>query len=181
MELVDEEDICAFPLFAKWLYSGSFDTAPAQGDREEAYKTIMKFCKIFVFADKRGIATLQKLAIDATVQQLGNSWYGLSQPIVKYVYQNTLESSVLRKVISGFCAWCHGNAFFQTELKEWAAIGDDAFDFLRDILMYMAGRAKTHRRLSRDEWKALSCKDFEVDEKSEGAKSEVSAKRQRIS
>ena len=163
--LVDEEDVYGFPIFMKWLYSGNFEPLAVEDDGKDDDSSVvdeplMVLCKVFVFAEKRLIAALQRLTINVLIQQLGNSWEMPSFSTIQYGYENTLPNSMLRQVFSKFFGGCSGRRTFSKVTNEQRDEMAVIPDFIFDSMWVFADRIDGKNRIKKEGWKALSYRDF---------------------
>jgi hypothetical protein len=112
MEL--EEEIKVFDAFYCWLHTGRLkdpfvpqeQTTPQPVTPNDVYFRAIDVCKIWVFADFRGIPALGNAAIDMLHERIAAMW--LSPDLtIKYVYENTIKGSKLRDML----------VFFYTNVK----------------------------------------------------------------
>ena len=163
--LVSEEDACGFPIFMRWLYSGNFEPPTIENDDREEQIELETLCKIFVFADKRGVTTFQRLAINAIINKLGEMWKLPRLDLAEYAYQNTLRPSMLREVFTTFFGRCAGRrALKGAHYERWYDIGPRNFDLVMDFMVMIMDRARGGQKITKKEWKALTYKDFLAEE-----------------
>ncbi|KAF2813012.1 uncharacterized protein BDZ99DRAFT_341310, partial [Mytilinidion resinicola] len=100
-----EEDVEVFKAFYSWIYNRRLRDTPApshndnSGEAEKMAVTAWEelLCKIFVFADMRGVLALKNDAIDALHESISCSWMSIEGNNVQYIYNNTVETSQLRR------------------------------------------------------------------------------------
>ncbi|KAL2351619.1 hypothetical protein BJ546DRAFT_851670 [Cryomyces antarcticus] len=92
---LEDEDAEIFQMFYTWLYNGQRLHPP--GEDFDFDKLPLMLCGVWVFGDKRGVVGLKNTAMESltsTFEQVDN----LPEPsTLCYIYDNTSESSSLRK------------------------------------------------------------------------------------
>ncbi|KAG7004696.1 hypothetical protein G7Y79_00024g056460 [Physcia stellaris] len=151
-----DEDPEIFKRFQYWLYTGSLldDTIPG-GD------ILMPsvLADIFIFAEARGIPSLQNAAIDALIDQRYLSPPRLPHRCLHRIYDNTPEDSPLRKLVVAMYA----DGSVQLTNACWMStqnLKDYPSEFLRDIICVQYTRLAAFKVVGKD-FKGLR-EDFHV-------------------
>jgi hypothetical protein len=99
-EIVIEESIATFDAFYCWLYTGRLTDPPLSSKMtqvDDIYLSPNLLCKIWIFADMRGIPALGNAAIDMYHERIAASW-STNTHIIPFIYANTAQGAMLRKV-----------------------------------------------------------------------------------
>jgi len=107
MEL--EEEIDVFDAFYCWLYTSQLKdafipqdpTVPQPISADDIYLSTITLCKIWVFADFRGIPALGNAAMNMLHERIAATWV-IPSSLIKYVYGNTTKGSKLREFLLYF-------------------------------------------------------------------------------
>jgi hypothetical protein len=128
-------------------------TTPQPVSPNDVYFRAINVCKIWVFADFRGIPALGNAAIDMLHERIAVMW--LSPEIaIKYVYENTIKGSKLRDIL----------VFFYTNvlsLNEVLQTNPELFtvDFTLELLPIFTNRYKEyigHASMPQNLWTRLN-------------------------
>lgn len=145
---LEEDGIDEFKLFEEWLYSEKFSLP------EDSDDPSLLLVKVFCFAEKAGISTLQNASLDAirnraTGQHVSLPFLdlpeddiitGLEESVAKYLlpatasaihyaYQNALESSPLRKLLADIFAFNVKPETLDEDILSFPA------EFMADVLL----------------------------------------------
>ncbi|KAI9811447.1 MAG: 40s ribosomal protein L44e [Pycnora praestabilis] len=96
----DEEDI--FEIFNSWLYTGKVrdDT---RGE-DEGHLSFQQLTHLYVFGDSKDVVKLRNAVIDELLAEIDYQWSSPCKEII-YIYENTAETSMLRKFFIDFYIW----------------------------------------------------------------------------
>ncbi|KAK5122008.1 hypothetical protein LTR16_004194 [Cryomyces antarcticus] len=95
---VEGEDVEVFQIFHDWLYNRRlFD--PDEAVPGNLSLTGFVLCRVFLFADRRGVTALKNATINALYLYYAEDRPPYPDEAVRYVYENTTESSALRRVL----------------------------------------------------------------------------------
>ncbi|TKA82150.1 hypothetical protein B0A49_00208 [Cryomyces minteri] len=95
---LEGEDVEVFQIFHDWLYNRRlFD--PDEAFPRNFPLTGFVLCRVFLFADRRGVTALKNATINALYLYYTEDRPPYPDEVVHFVYENTTESSVLRKVL----------------------------------------------------------------------------------
>ena len=93
-----EDDPATFQIVKNWLYTQKLVTEDEKG--EDASCSSKMLMALYVFGDARGIPHLQNAVINAIRNQKA-----IPVPQVPYIFENTPESSPLRRLLVDMIAW----------------------------------------------------------------------------
>ena len=109
-----EESITVFDAFECWLYTGTLKDPPSDlttATKENEYLEAIELCRIWVFADMRGIPGLANTAIDMYQERIVATW-ATNSAVLDYIYQSTTPGSKLRKfIVDEFTKTMDANSF----------------------------------------------------------------------
>ena len=94
-----EDDADTFQIFQQWAYTGSFH---GEGQTEDDVTTL-SLIDLYIFAEARGIPKLQNQSIDAIIARQHKK-FDFKYHSFTTVYDNTCQSSPLRKYFAEVCA-----------------------------------------------------------------------------
>ncbi|KAF2493989.1 hypothetical protein BU16DRAFT_562943 [Lophium mytilinum] len=142
------DEVVVFDAVYCWLYKGHLFDSPSAGKPTDVSLLYDLLCKIFVFGDMRGIPALKNAAIDLLHSSICIKWK-FPKTQVRFIYENTMEGSLLRKFIvdmavliascETFLSFDKDGTNFTTEFLmdvikalndqggKWLVIGRDAF------------------------------------------------------
>ena len=129
-------DIDVFDVFYGWAYTGRLKDATDTDRADDVYLSYRLLCRVWVFADFRGIPELANKAID----MLREKFSATSQTpflCVRDVYKDTVAESQLRN----FSIWMTATSWTLKGLEEGKARGNSTKDFLFDVLPALAKKA----------------------------------------
>jgi hypothetical protein len=129
----EDEDPDVFQLYLHWLYRG---TLPVRIDEpgQEGNAEYLQLAKACVLGDKLQDGDFQDVIIDAIVDKCkseasdGRTWFPVG-PVIQQVYDNTLESSKARRLLTDLYI-SHGSGSW---LREWIKQDEIPRDFLFDV------------------------------------------------
>jgi hypothetical protein len=151
-ELSLEGSIAVFDAFQCWLFTGRLkdplsDTTNATA--AEVYLPNRTLCKIWVFADMRGVPGLGNAAIDMLHEAVAASWSTPGQ-LTSMVYKATSAGCGLRKFLDAFTRTKNLSGF----LDHTQRVGCPA-DFLYDAIPILVRRGEDTRVMSIEAWTEL--------------------------
>lgn len=150
-----EEEIAVFDAFYCWVYTGQLKdpfmpqdpTAPQTRSVDDVYLPAITLCKIWVFADFRGIPGLGNAAINMLHERIAGIWQRPND-IIRYIYENTTKESKLRDFILHFYTRAVGAQRISSSNPEHFTI-----DFTLDVLAIFTTEMKFGKSvLTRTEW-----------------------------
>ncbi|KAH6642957.1 hypothetical protein C7974DRAFT_113256 [Boeremia exigua] len=122
-----------FDAFYCWLYIGKLkDSVVESTECNDIYLSGFLLCKIWVFADCRGIPELGNRAIDMLHERCVAAWQTPGR--IAYIYENTTVGSKLRDYLIQF----HGSTRTFGSLQEGSV--NQTVDFLHDMVPLVASR-----------------------------------------
>jgi hypothetical protein len=149
-----EEEIEVFDAFYCWLYTGRLKdpfvlkehTAPEPVSSNDVYLGAISVCKIWVFADFRGIPALGNAAIDMLHEKIAAAWLR-PNIVIKYVYENTTKESKLRD----FLVYFYTNGLSLDELLQ---IKPERFtvEFMLELLPIFAKMKDSSKSMTQKRW-----------------------------
>jgi hypothetical protein len=153
-----EEGIDVFDAFVCWLYTGQLKdpfrpqdpTTPEPKSVDDLYLPAITLCKIWVFADFRGIPALGNAATNMLHERIVTRWQKPNE-IIKYSYENTTKESKLREFILYFYTRAVGLDRIVATSPEYFTV-----EFTLELL---AGFAKTNfsgNLIMRGEWTKIN-------------------------
>jgi hypothetical protein len=149
-----QEDATVFEAFRCWLYTGKLKDMPSTaGDvsPQDQYLSHMILCRIWVFADMRGISALGNSAIDMLHELVYSRWSSYNSEVLKYTYENTTPGSNLRKYfVSSFTKLLGYDRFKEKMTEEKVTVA-----FLLDAMPVLVRQGEGHRAIGRGEWGKL--------------------------
>ena len=148
-----EDDVEVFQAFYYWLYTRKlFDLHAGRAYVSKTDTTNigwMLICKIFVFGDARGIPGLKNAAVDLIIAKFIQTW-AFPIEIVRFVFDNTQESSPLRKLLVDM-ALESGDL---DRIRQYR--GYFTKDFLVDMVVTMQKSNRAASVTSKEQWAARS-------------------------
>jgi len=146
-----EDDIEVFQAFYYWLYTRKlFDLHSGRAYLSKTDTTNIEWmliCKIFVFGDARGIPELKNAAVDFIIAKFIQTW-AFPIEIVRFVFDNTQESSPLRKLLVDM-ALESGDL---DQMRQYR--GYFTKDFLVDMVVTMQKSNRVASVTSKEQWAA---------------------------
>ncbi|KAF2813060.1 uncharacterized protein BDZ99DRAFT_437889 [Mytilinidion resinicola] len=126
---LEEDKPEVFEAFKRWMYNRRLRDQDPTPSWLKSTKYHQFLCEVFVFGDMRGIPGLKNMAIDQLHRATAESWV-VPNDAIKYVYDNTPESSALRSFI--LCIYRSTLA----SVKAFMEHGKDhlTIDFIFDLL-----------------------------------------------
>ncbi|KAI9686628.1 MAG: hypothetical protein M1822_003639 [Bathelium mastoideum] len=106
--LDEDEDIHGFPMFMRWLYTGSLSATPKELDEVG----VEQLCQAYIFADKRLVPNIQPALIDTIVKKLAKSAADPPKSLINMVYSQLPAGSPLKNVFASFTAHVTRNPNF---------------------------------------------------------------------
>jgi hypothetical protein len=149
-----EEDAKVFEAFRCWLYTRSLKDMPnATKDLtpRDLYLSVAVLCKIWVFADIRGIPALGNAAIDMLHERVCSRWNNYSQDTLKYTYRNTTPGSNLRKYFVNAFTKLRGYKKFMEHMTEESV----TTEFLLDAMPILVRQGEKSAAIDRGSWTGL--------------------------
>ncbi|OCK88800.1 uncharacterized protein K441DRAFT_737776 [Cenococcum geophilum 1.58] len=107
----------------------------------------MFICKIFVFGDARGIPGLKNAAVDLIIAKFIQTW-AFPIEIVRFVFDNTQESSPLRKLLVDMAL----ESGDHDQMRQYR--GYFTKDFLVDMVVTMQKSNRVASVTSKEQWAA---------------------------
>jgi len=149
-----EEEIEVFDVFYCWLYTGQLKdafisqdpTTPQPKSADDVYLPDITLCKIWVFADFRGIPALGNAAINMLHERIISIWKTPSE-IIKYIYGHTAKGSNLREFLVHFYTRAVG-------VERVLSLSPENFtvEFTLELLAIFAKMKFGATKMSRSEW-----------------------------
>ncbi|KAF2813013.1 uncharacterized protein BDZ99DRAFT_460327 [Mytilinidion resinicola] len=121
------DEVAVFDAVYCWLYKGHLFDSPTSGQFMDITFLYDLLCKIFVFGDMRGIPTLKNAAIDLLHSSICMEWK-FPKTQVRFIYENTMEGSLLRKFIVNV-------AVLIASCETFLSIDKDGTNFTHEFLM----------------------------------------------
>ncbi|KAF2768125.1 hypothetical protein EJ03DRAFT_274693 [Teratosphaeria nubilosa] len=90
------EDPLIFQLFVHWIHTRRFYDSTLEPSVLLDCGTI---AKLWVFGDAHGVPLLQNIVADIFARKMGGLVDGVEEEVVRYVEENTMEGSVLRRLL----------------------------------------------------------------------------------
>ena len=151
-----DDDIATFEAFSCWIYTGRLQDPPGTTittveEYREARPWLLsntRLCQIWIFADMRGIPALKNVAVDMIHWKVGLPGRHLPASI-DYVYENTTEGSLLRKLLVEAYAWNVSFVWFLAFDRSLLTI-----DFVMDLMPFFITRGRDDVPRE-DEWKVI--------------------------
>lgn len=140
-----EGDIEVFDVFYGWLYTGRLKDAAGTDKADDVYLSVELLCKVWVFADFRGIPELGNRAIDMLHERFVAEWKTAGH-CVRYVYDNTITGSKMRNFLIYWVTMTKDLEDFRSQAQDGRHY---TADFLFDVLPPMA-RRRPQDRVSRE-------------------------------
>jgi hypothetical protein len=153
-ELTLQEDAEVFEAFRCWIYTGKLKDIPstaADATTQDQYLSAMILCKIWVFADMRGIPALGNSAIDMLHELVCSKWTNYPHELLKYTYQNTTSGSKLRKYLVSSFTKLRGYGIFMEEMTEERV----TIEFLLDAIPVLVRQGNRSQGIGKEEWSKL--------------------------
>jgi hypothetical protein len=152
-EIVLEEDIATFDAFYCWLYTSRLTDPPIANDSvtvDVMYLSPSLLCKIWIFADMRGIPALGNAAIDMYHERIAASW-STNTHIIPFIYENTSKGALLRKMAID-------SITLTKEFSYWLEPMESKLDveFLLEAIPVLARRGDQSKSIGRAKWIALN-------------------------
>jgi hypothetical protein len=153
-----EEDIAVFDVFYCWLYTGQLKDAFISQDptnsqpvsADDVYLSAITLCKIWVFADFRGIPALGNAAINMLHERIVATWINPSS-LIKYVYGNTTKGSKLREFLLHFFTRSVGvDRILETNPEHFTV------EYTLEVLAIVAKSKFGWGLMMRDEWTKIN-------------------------
>lgn len=111
-----EDDVKVFERFQLWIYTGTFIEA---GETEKDMDDDL-IIGLYLSAEARGIPQLQNLAIDCYINNF-DALGEVQTRVFRRIYENTLPSSPLRRLITDLTVISGGPSWFSEGLeKHWS-------------------------------------------------------------
>ena len=141
-----EDDPATMDRLIQWIYFGCYsvdseiETNSADQLEEVLHASLMQLSTLYVVADKYGIIELQNHALgrlfDLGIQ--GKVELTRNKDLIRYIYENTIAGSKLRKLLVNWYIWRVPNYF-----KSWTDkdVADHA-GFAADVLERFAARVR---------------------------------------
>lgn len=140
----DDPDV--FQLFFYWLFTHQlWDKSLGPGSVPLDWDLL---CRIYVFGDARGIPALRNTAIDALMDKIGVEWEVLLSTQSHYIYKNTLEGSLLRKLAVDQVVKTRNVKVLLAVPCHWEFSTEVAVE-----LQHVTGNRKT---IGQDDWKLIN-------------------------
>jgi hypothetical protein len=150
-----EEDIATFDAFHCWLYTGRLkDPLESTQDiaADDVYIKANQFCKIWVFADMRGIPAMGNAAIDMMHERVSAEWNVFQRRSIDYIYKNTTQGSKLRGFVVDLQTKIQS---FDVSNKQVTEKGINS-EFLLEAVPALARQGEKHKRISTSAWTKLN-------------------------
>ena len=144
---LSDDDKDSVERMVQWLYTKKLDvTVPVS--KETAQECYMQLAKLNTLAEKYDIYLLQNDIIDElfNLQKSGNS-YPPQIPIIKHVYDNTIERSSFRKLMVAWFAYHIEFEWYERDTTR-GVLANISPDFVIDVAIALAARLKHPDRRS---------------------------------
>ena len=149
-----EEDSEVFDAFYCWLFTGKLKDDTIKHENcsiEDLYLSERTLCRIWVFADMRGIPALGNAAIDMLHEQVATKWSLPSVELMQQTYEQTRSGSELRKYLVDLLTMTRSSKGLQKELQG----GEYPYEFVLEALPKMVRKGKNDRMTDQTAWTKL--------------------------
>jgi hypothetical protein len=147
-----EEDPDVLEAFCCWLFTGRLKDLVVNASPEEQYLESATLCKIWVFADMRGIPALGNVAIDMLHERISASWTVVPYSALTCAYETTPPSSLLSKFFVDAYTRLHSYQKFQ----ERAVSDKIASEFLIDAMTILVRQGEHYGGMMRPSWTLMN-------------------------
>jgi hypothetical protein len=141
-----------FDAFYCWLYTSRLADPPSESataSLDSTYLSPLLLCKLWIFADMRGIPALANAAIDMYHERIAASW-STNTHVIPFIYENTARGARLRKLAVDSITLTKEFAYWLEPMENRLGV-----EFLLEAIPVLARRGDQSRSIGRAKWVGL--------------------------